>query len=380
MSVNEYLSESGETLYRVRVVRKSADKPGVVIQKSAASIKTLADAKKVEHRLNREAERELAQKEVKDTLWGVLVNDWAEAHHTGDVFVKPLSKGGVTDYLSLLRCHTSHWQYTAANEIDKAECWKLLRDQEKIISKSTVKKLKSAITSVFDWAISAGRVQGVTEIPVVGYKYNIKENEKVPGVLSKEEARKLLKHAKLMDHPWYAVWALALFSGMRSGELYALDWASVDFEKRTMCVQRNWTSKAGLGPTKGRYWRTVPIESDEVLGLLKELKLTRGREQFVLPHPPEWRMGAQAGVLRTFCESIGIPSVNFHALRATFATMLLRDQIAPVIVMKICGWKDLKTMGRYVRLAGVDVQGSTGHIKLLPDTAVMGRVVELLKT
>jgi integrase len=379
MAVNEYKTESGETLYRVRVIRKSAEKPGVVIQKSALGIKDLSAAEKVEKRLNREAERELAQREIKGTLWGELVNDWSEAHHRGDVFVKTLTKGSVADYLSLLRTYTSHWQYKAANEIDKAESWGLLREQELTLSKARVKKLKSAITAIFEWGISSGRIQGVSEIPVVGYKYNKKENEKVPGVLSKEEARQLLRHAKSMEHPWYPVWALALFSGMRSGELYALDWASVDFEKRTMCVHRNWTSKTGIGPTKGRYWRTVPIESEEVIGLLKELKLQRGREQFVLPHPPEWRMGVQANVLRKFCESIGIPSVNFHALRATFATMLLRDQIAPVIVMKICGWKDLKTMGRYVRLAGVDVQGATTHIKLLPEAEVMGRVVELIK-
>ena len=137
--------------------------------------------------------------------------------------------------------------------------------------------------------------------------------------------------------------------------------------------------RSGPNACLGRYWRTVPIESEEVLKLLKELKLQAGKESFVLPRHPEWRMGNQAQVLRKFCETIGIPSVNFHALRATFATMLLRDHIAPIIVMKICGWKDLKTMGRYVRLSGVDVQGSTGHIKLLPDAEVMGRIVELVR-
>lgn len=379
MAIVTYKNESGETLYRVRVVRKSADKPGVLIQKSASGIKDAREADKVEKRLNREAERELAQKETQGTLWGVLVNDWAEAHEKNDVFVRTLTKGTALDYISLLRTSTNHWQYKAVSEIDKAEAWGLLREQEAVRSKAGVKKLKSAITAVFDWGISSGRILGISQIPIVGYKSNKKENEKVPGVLSKEEARKLLKHAKTMEHPWYSVWSLALFSGMRSGELYALDWSSVDFEKRTMCVHRNWTSKTGIGPTKGRYWRTVPIESEEVLGLLKELKLQRSQEQFVLPRHPEWRMGNQAQVLRKFCESIGIPSVNFHALRATFATMLLRDQIAPVIVMKICGWKDLKTMGRYVRLSGVDVQGSTGHIKLLPDTEVMGRIVELVR-
>jgi len=45
--------------------------------------------------------------------------------------------------------------------------------------------------------------------------------------------------------------------------------------------------------------------------------------------------------------------------------------------MKICGWKDLKTMQRYIRLAGIEVKGATDGLKLLPDTQVMGRVLEL---
>ncbi len=64
---------------------------------------------------------------------------------------------------------------------------------------------------------------------------------------------------------------------------------------------------------------------------------------------------------------------------ACFATQLLRDNIAPVVVMKICGWKDLKTMQRYVRLAGIEIEGATEKLKILPPKDVMGRVVELFQ-
>ena len=48
--------------------------------------------------------------------------------------------------------------------------------------------------------------------------------------------------------------------------------------------------------------------------------------------------------------------------------------------MKIAGWKDLKTMQRNIRLAGIEVQGATASLKILPDVEVMGRVVELFKS
>lgn len=47
--------------------------------------------------------------------------------------------------------------------------------------------------------------------------------------------------------------------------------------------------------------------------------------------------------------------------------------------MKICGWKDLKTMQRYIRLAGIEVKGATQGLKLLPEREAMGRVIELYK-
>ena len=34
--------------------------------------------------------------------------------------------------------------------------------------------------------------------------------------------------------------------------------------------------------------------------------------------------------------------------------------------MKIGGWRDLKTMARYVRLAGIDEKGATESLDFLP--------------
>lgn len=44
---------------------------------------------------------------------------------------------------------------------------------------------------------------------------------------------------------------------------------------------------------------------------------------------------------------------------------------------KICGWRDLETMQIYIRLAGIEVQGVTDGLKLLPETEIMGKVVNL---
>ncbi len=38
---------------------------------------------------------------------------------------------------------------------------------------------------------------------------------------------------------------------------------------------------------------------------------------------------------------------------------MLRIGVEPAKVMKVCGWKELKTMQHYVRLTGVEIQGVT---------------------
>ncbi len=255
--------------------------------------------------------------------------------------------------------------------------WIVLDKVEREISIARRKKLRTAIDAVFKWGMLSGRLKGITVIPTEGFKSTRTEEEKMPEILNLEQIRTLLLYAQRVNHHWFPIWALALFTGMRSGELYALEWDQVDFNNNLIFVHRNWTSRTGFGPTKGRYWRSVPIESGQVLNLLKELKLKRGNDKFVLPRFQSWTDGGQAEILREFCVGSGLPSIRFHTLRACFATQLIRDSVAPAVVMKICGWKDLKTMQRYIRLAGIEVKGATQGLKLLPEREVMGRVVSL---
>lgn len=116
--------------------------------------------------------------------------------------------------------------------------------------------------------------------------------------------------------------------------------------------------KKGIKSTKSGDWRTIPMSSD-LEAILKDLYLKTGHTPFVFPRLRDWTLGLQAQALRAFCTEIGIPSVKFHTLRACFATQLLQKGVPSVTIQKICGWKDLKTMQRYIRLAGIETDGAT---------------------
>jgi len=378
MAISSYLdSKTGSTLFKVRVSRSSSTHPGVEVEKRAFGLKTKSEAERAERKLIVQAERELVGAEGRSCKWEALIDEWELTAKAGDIFVREITVGTIDDYLHVLRTHTAPWLKLHVSEIDRAMAWMVLDKLERETSIARRKKLRSAIDAVYRWGMLSGRLSGITSIPTEGFKSTRTEEEKMPEILNLEQIRTLLSYAQRVEHPWFPIWALALFTGMRSGELYALQWDQIDLQNNLIFVHRNWTNRNGFGATKGRYWRSVPIESTQVLNLLKELKLKGRNGKFVLHHWQSWTDGGQAEILREFCVGSGLPSIRFHTLRACFATQLIRDSVAPAVVMKICGWKDLKTMQRYIRLAGIEVKGATLGLKLLPEREVMGRVVSL---
>ena len=140
---------------------------------------------------------------------------------------------------------------------------------------------------------------------------NVRVSEVVQKVLTNKEVEIFLNEAKLANHRFYSVWLMALMTGMRSGELYALRWSDIDFDAQTISVTRQWTSKNGFCATKTRRSRVVPI-SDDLLSFLREYKV-KAEAELVLPRLSEWEHGEQARVTRDFCFGIGITgSVKFY--------------------------------------------------------------------
>ncbi len=375
MSVTSYVSNTGEMLWKASATVRSEKNISVRVQKAKFAILTEREAKREETRLIRECEREVSLRENQGSSWGAVVEAWEK--HLSKESADSLNETTRTDYVNALRKHTYLWWKRQAAEITRADVVEVL-NQLKAHSSSVSyqNKMKVIINRIFVYGIDHRLICGVDRSPSYGISLG-RDEEKKPEILTLTEIRKLLQEARRMNHEWFPVWSLALLTGMRSGELYALVWSDVDFENKTIYLNKSFNPRMKcIKSTKSGYWRHVPM-SDELIALLNELKAQAPDRREVLRPLDRLTKGQQARVLRNFSEGIGLPSIKFHTLRACFATQLIRSSVAPAVVMKICGWKDLETMQRYVRLAGIETLGATNVLKVLPEADVAAQVVNL---
>ncbi len=371
--IEKYLDSNGEECWKIYVNVRS-QQTGLRIQKRSKGVKTEAQAKKMELQLIRECERELLIKESKGISWNELLEKF-EMHQRMDLSNK-MTAQTKADYVATIRKHTQGWMKREASGITPVDVREAFIEISSVVGVPHQIKIKSILTKIFQYGIEAHLIKGMPILPTAGLKFQ-KEEEKPPEILTISEIRKLLYAAKEMDHKWYPIWAFALLTGMRNGEIYALLWDDVDLENKVIVLSKSYNKRTKTTKcTKAGYWRHIPVSS-ELENLLKELKLKSNGSPFVLPRIRDWNKGYQARELRAFCASIGIPSIRFHALRACFATQLIRQGIPAIQIQKICGWKDLETMQRYIRLAGIEISGATENLKILPDRIVMGEVVNL---
>ena len=377
--MNEYKDEHGNIVFRIYINLRSSLDPKIRVQRRADGILTKSEAEKIHKRLMSEARYELARREHAGMLWSEVVDRWEVALRSGRGIPKKLEATTAHDYIAALRIYTRSWMKKPIKEITPADFELVMISMEADgKSNSRKKAIRDAVNGAFRFATQNRLVNGNLESPTTGTKIERKEKNK-PEILTRAEIVKLLWAGVAVLGDWFYVVAVALLTGMRSGELFALEWSDVDFEGRMLTCSKSYNGRLKkVKCTKGGYWRDIPI-NDDLMVLLKELKLKSAGSKHVLPRIEKWRRGEAARVLRHFCVGLGITPVKFHALRACFATQLLRDKVAPVVVMKICGWTEVKTMQRYIRLAGIETDGATDSLKLLTPKEAMGRVVELYK-
>lgn len=313
-------------------------------------VKSKAEALRVEKKLIKKIIEDFQKQIVPN--WDQVLIEFIEYSTEKGLSLKTIENRNYT-----LRAYTKEWMSRCVDSITSIEIRDLIISKTKSRSPSQQKNLLKYIRLCMEYALEAGYIN---RNPSPQMKFKV--GDKLKRFLTKEQVRTLLTTAKNYNLEWYPHWSMALYTGMRNGELYALTWDKVSFENRLIKVDCSWSNKEGFKSTKSGDERFVEI-APTLLQLLKELKVS-SFDQFVLPRIDKWDKGEQARELRFFLQTLGLPQIRFHDLRATWATLMLSKGVPPIKVMKMGGWKEIKTMQIYMRLTGLDIGGITDDLDL----------------
>ena len=275
-----------------------------------------------------------------------------------------------SERMCLAKYTSPAWDSRLMNSFSKIELLELKNRLSEEVSESHLQYLLKCLRGVFSSAVDHGYL---VNNPTPLHKFSRKN--KIMEVLTEPQIKLLLEKAKEYDSSWFPLWALALYTGMRNGELYALQWDCVNLQTKKIKVCRSWNNKDGFKSTKSGNDRLVDI-SPFLTPLLQELYAQRV-DDFVLPRLSRWDQGDQARELRVFLQGIGLPPMRFHDLRASWATLLLSKGLEPAKVMTMGGWADMKTMLIYMRKAGIDVHDSLKILDLHTQKPGLAEVISI---
>lgn len=162
-----------------------------------------------------------------------------------------------------------------------------------------------------------------------------------------------------------ALWRLALLCGMRRGELLGVKWEDIDLDHGTVAVRRTLSRGKGetweLGQPKtasGR--RSIALPTSCVAALRKhrarqtEDRLRLGAvwedHGFVFTNSTggPLHVNSLVGRFGRVVKAAGVPTIRFHDMRHTSATLLLAEGVHPKIVQERLGHADISmTLNRY---------------------------------
>ena len=252
-------------------------------------------------------------------------------------------------------------------------------------SYSVIRKAYLALNGAFKYAMMKDQI---LKNPCFGVKLPKKaaKNIKSIQVLSKEQIKVYCEHATERygnGKNVYRLLVLILFTGLRLGEAAGLMWDDIDFQKRTLRVQRtleyvknrNRTEDENHyilveGTTKSKSSdRTIPL-NQTALDALLELKSANGGYDYVFSNAKGKSMNPRNLNRAHDCilARAGIPHIGIHALRHTFASQLFANKVDIKVISKLLGHSEVSvTYNIYIHLLKEDMPDATASLDALLD-------------
>ncbi len=163
-----------------------------------------------------------------------------------------------------------------------------------------------------------------------------------------DEAERLIE-ASRKEGQWHSAIVVALNTGLRLGELLALEWDDCDLVAGVLNVQRSdWQGHVG-SPKSGRS-RAVPL-NERTSSALKQNKHLRGRLVWCNDDGTALSDDQMRSALARTRKRAGLRHFGWHALRHTFASHLVMRGVPLKAVQELLGHATMEMTMRYAHLA-----------------------------
>jgi hypothetical protein len=271
-----------------------------------------------------------------------------------DTINRRLSLGSITD--SSANIYSQDTRRLPKNLLDQEVTALRRRDIENAVidmrqrklSPTTIRHTLGFLASVLNDAVDNEIIQGN---PALRIKTPKQTGPKLNRNVSDEDLKAALAVAR--KHTYGFLFRFALGSGLRRGELLALNWSDLDFQKGTVTVRRNIVrvGKAEVisQPKTQSSCRTVTLPASIVQEALTR-KGDKGPDQPVFENSSGGRMGlacASIGI-KDLLRSVGLDDQTMHSLRHTHASQLVSSGLPLPAITARMGHTDVRTtMGIY---------------------------------
>ncbi len=148
------------------------------------------------------------------------------------------------------------------------------------------------------------------------------------------------------------IYMTAATTGLRMGELLALQWKDVDWAAGSIRVRRSYTRGAFSTPKSAKSSRVVPL-TDRLAGALErhhQRSAFQGAGDLVFPHPTSGDVIDSSAMRRRFHAALtraGVRRVRFHDLRHSFGTAMAAAGCPMRALMHMMGHASMATTLRY---------------------------------
>jgi len=224
----------------------------------------------------------------------------------------------------------------------------------KDLSQRTVQYAVGVLSRALNLAVEYGYL---VRNPAEKVKVRVEKYQIV--ALTPEQARHFLRVTE--GHRLHVLYRIAIYMGLRRGELLALRWDDLDFEKRTLAVRQ---AKTHAGE------RVLPLSSEMLQWLQhhwemleEERKLPEWKEHGLVFPSNKGTPLSPRNLFRHFkktLEDANLPDVRFHNLRHTCASIMYEAGIPEAVISKMLGHSRVSvTMDIYTHLRQQSLEDAT---------------------